>query len=113
MRPDGGLTPNDRPPRAGWRLELFYYERVETPSGERYYLRLTQLAAILIIFLSARSSQRTPTRIELKAPESTPLDLNAPVIKPVPPLPRPPTPRPTRARGSPPPTVVDPATDPC
>jgi hypothetical protein len=91
MRPDGGPSPNDRPPRTGRRLELFYAARVETSTGPRYQLRLTRLAlvlivgltavsmaAIVILFLSGRSSLRTPARIELKAPEPNPLQRQFP-----------------------------------
>lgn len=123
MRPDGELPPHDRPPRTGRRLDLFFYELVETPSGgERYYLRLTGLAVLLILGLTVAAmagiivifltgqSQGTPARIELTVPESTPLNLNEQVIKPMPPPP--PLPRPARTRSAPPPAALDPATDP-
>lgn len=126
MRPSGGLSPNDRPPRTGRRLELFYHERIETASGPpRYYLRLTRLAVLLIVglmavamaaivflFLSGRSSLRTPARIELKAPEPTPFNVNSQVIKPLPAPSRQPTPKPAQARSSPTARGGDPRTDP-
>lgn len=126
MRPDRGQPPNDRPPRTGQRLDLFYFERSETPSGApRYNLRLTRLAAFLIlglsiaamagivfVFLSGQSSPRDPAPMRVVPPQSTPFDAaNVQVIKPLPP-PRLPTPQPTRARSSPTPAAVDPATNP-
>ena len=124
MRPDGGLSPNDRPPRAGRRLELFHYERIETASGPRYVLRLTRLAvllivgltavamaAIIVLFLSGRSSLRTPARIELKAPEPS-ININSQVIKPMPTPSRRPTPQSAQGRSSPTAEVNIPTTDP-
>jgi hypothetical protein len=51
-----GMRPRDRygeggHGRSGGRFDLFYYERV----GERYYLRLTPLAAALVIGLTLLS----------------------------------------------------------
>ncbi len=125
MRPDGGPSPHDRPPRTGRRLELFHRELVETPSGPRYYLRVTRLAVLLIVgltavamaaiiflFLSGRSSLRTPARIELKPPPEPSVNINSQVIKPMPPPPRRPTPQPAQGQSSPTAEAGDSRTDP-
>src|SRR5215210_7036326 len=48
MRPDEYHNPTERDTRRGGRFELFFYEQV----GERYYLRFTRLALLLIVCLT-------------------------------------------------------------
>jgi hypothetical protein len=48
MRPDDFNEPGGRSRSRGGRFELFFYERV----GERYYLRFTRLALILVVCLT-------------------------------------------------------------
>ena len=82
------------------RFDLFYYERV----GERFYLRLTPLAATLvlsltllsiagIIFLflynSGRARPMTDVNIRVSEPPAVPAPQN-PIIMPAKPAPRPP-----------------------
>jgi hypothetical protein len=47
MRPDDLDEPAERSRHRGGRFELFFYERV----GERYYLRFTRLALVLVVCL--------------------------------------------------------------
>jgi hypothetical protein len=88
---EAGGGPRDH----GGRLELFFYEQ----RGNRYYLRLTRLAviliagltavsiaAIVIIFLAGSSQNYLENvNINMAAPPGTPLSVNKPLIKQAPP----------------------------
>lgn len=88
------------PTGRGGRLELFYYER----RGDRYYLRLTPLAviliagltvisiaAVLIIFLLGGSrSASENVNIDVSTPSASPFSANKPIIKQATPPPSPP-----------------------
>ena len=86
--------------RSGRRFDLFYYEKV----GERFYLRLTPLAAVLVIgltllsiggialfyFYNSGRTRRTPdVDIRITAPPATPATQST-IIVPAKPLPQPP-----------------------
>lgn len=86
--------------RSGGRFDLFYYERV----GERFYLRLTPLAAGLVIGLtllsmaaiaifyfynSGRTRRATDVNIRVAEPPATPATQHT-IIVPAKPPPQPP-----------------------
>jgi hypothetical protein len=87
------------PPSRGGRLELFYYER----RGDRYYLRLTPLAVILIAGLTVisiaavlvifvlRGSRGASENVNVNVimPSVSPFSANKPIIKQAPPPPSP------------------------
>ena len=85
--------------RSGGRFDLFYYERV----GERFYLRLTPLAAALVIgltllsiagiaifyFYNSGRMRRTPdVNIRVADPPAAPATQNT-IIVPAKPVPQP------------------------
>jgi hypothetical protein len=86
--------------RSGGRFDLFYYERV----GERFYLRLTPLAAALVIGLtllsiaaialfyfynSGRTRSTPDVNIRVAGPPATPVTQST-IVVPAKPLPQPP-----------------------
>lgn len=101
------------PCRNGGRFDLFYYEKV----GERFYLRLTPLAAglllgltllsvagILLLFLynSNKSRSADNVNVQITTPPAAPTPLNR-IILPAKPAPSPPrviTPGPTSPAGN-------------
>ncbi len=101
------------PGRNGGRFDLFYYEKV----GERFYLRLTPLAAglllgltllsvagILLLFLynSNKSRPADNVNVQITTPPAAPTPLN-PIILPAKPAPSPPrviTPAPPSPAGN-------------
>lgn len=102
------MRPRDQKPygegghgRSGGRFDLFYYERV----GERFYLRLTPLAAALVIGLtllsiagiaifyfynSGRMRRMVDVNIRVADPPAAPASQNTIIVpaKPAPPPPR-------------------------
>jgi hypothetical protein len=87
-------TEGNGPPSRGGRLEMFYYER----RGDRYYLRLTPLAVILIAGLTVisiaavlvifvlRGSRGASENVNVNVitPSASPFSANKPLIKQAP-----------------------------
>lgn len=108
MRPDEYHNSTGRDTRRGGRFELFFYEQV----GQRYYLRFTRLALVLVvcltavpvaaifaIFLTQSHADLKNVNIDIRAPEQAPG--NYPQLIQVPPAVMPTPPRADRSpRGS-------------
>lgn len=70
-------------------FELYFYERV----GDRYYLRVTPFAIVLILIAMAfgytilwlDGRKQTEPDVKITVPSPTPYSLSAPIIKQVPP----------------------------
>jgi hypothetical protein len=98
MIPNEHNSPAGHDPRRGRRFELFFFEQV----GSRSYLRFTNLALFLIVFLTVvpmaailtlflwnRSSESENINVNIVSPASTPQDFSKPIIQrgPLPPPP--------------------------
>ena len=100
MRPNEDNRPAGHDPRRSRRFELFYFERV----GSRSYLRFTNLALFLILFLTLgaiammlalflwnRSQRTEETDVNIRPAAQEPANYNSPLIQPAPmppPLPK-------------------------